>query len=105
MMRKPSCLISCAAIPARPAAARLLFLKKGNVAIVKDDTEIAKVAEPGTPKYPSKLPVTGRGADRGSDQQHRRSGRCAGSEVFLCGGTRLGEADERGISRGAADLK
>jgi CRP-like cAMP-binding protein len=26
---------------------RLLFLKKGNVAIVKDDTEIAKVAEPG----------------------------------------------------------
>jgi CRP/FNR family transcriptional regulator, cyclic AMP receptor protein len=26
---------------------RLLFLKKGNVAIVKEDTEIAKVAEPG----------------------------------------------------------
>jgi len=26
---------------------RLLVLKKGNVAIVKDDTEIAKVAEPG----------------------------------------------------------
>src|SRR5262249_52738201 len=26
---------------------RLLILKKGNVAIVKDDTEIAKVAEPG----------------------------------------------------------
>jgi CRP/FNR family transcriptional regulator, cyclic AMP receptor protein len=26
---------------------RLLTLKKGNVAIVKDDTEIAKVAEPG----------------------------------------------------------
>ena len=26
---------------------RLLILKKGNVAIVKEDTEIAKVAEPG----------------------------------------------------------
>jgi CRP/FNR family transcriptional regulator, cyclic AMP receptor protein len=26
---------------------RLLILKKGNVAVVKDDTEIAKVAEPG----------------------------------------------------------
>ena len=26
---------------------RLLFLKKGNVAVVKEDTEIAQVAEPG----------------------------------------------------------